>query len=195
MDHPHPAGQRTPFKPSSPLPARGWPSPRLRHAPCREKQQTGDLHGHAAPGRLRGNVGRRRTALSKRCLFKDRREESNDEQDGRTSPAAGDLGAWTADREVIATGRALAPGIIGSHTHDDRAVLCGPSCATVKPARASPPSSPAIAEDLSPVCLAFCVRAAGMNGHWFLLLADRCKKLEASNGYYKAMRPHRATGN
>ncbi|MBI0537289.1 D-aminoacylase [Roseomonas sp. KE2513] len=44
----------------------------------------------------------------------------------------GDLGAATADREVMATGKALAPGFIDSHTHDDRAVLCGPECTTCK---------------------------------------------------------------
>src|SRR5580700_9043394 len=36
----------------------------------------------------------------------------------------GDLGASSADREVVATGKALAPGFIDAHTHDDRAVLC-----------------------------------------------------------------------
>lgn len=44
----------------------------------------------------------------------------------------GDLGGWSADREVIATGRAVAPGFIDSHTHDDRAVLCGPACTACK---------------------------------------------------------------
>ncbi|MGG5807787.1 N-acyl-D-amino-acid deacylase family protein [Falsiroseomonas sp. CW058] len=39
--------------------------------------------------------------------------------------AVGDLGAASADREVIATGKALAPGFIDAHTHDDRAVLMG----------------------------------------------------------------------
>ena len=42
--------------------------------------------------------------------------------------AMGDLGAITADRDVVATGLALAPGFIDAHTHDDRAVLCGPAC-------------------------------------------------------------------
>jgi len=46
--------------------------------------------------------------------------------------AVGDLGAWSADREVIATGRAIAPGFIDAHTHDDRAVLCGPECMLCK---------------------------------------------------------------
>ena len=46
--------------------------------------------------------------------------------------AVGDLGAGTADREVIATGKALAPGFIDAHTHDDRAVLCGPECMQCK---------------------------------------------------------------
>jgi N-acyl-D-amino-acid deacylase len=46
--------------------------------------------------------------------------------------AVGDLGAASADREVIATGKALAPGFIDSHTHDDRAVLCGPACTLCK---------------------------------------------------------------
>jgi N-acyl-D-amino-acid deacylase len=46
--------------------------------------------------------------------------------------AVGDLGSLTADREVIATGKAVAPGFIDAHTHDDRAVLCGPSCMLCK---------------------------------------------------------------
>src|SRR3569833_3013132 len=46
--------------------------------------------------------------------------------------AVGDLGAATAQREVIATGKALAPGFIDAHTHDDRAVLCGPECMLCK---------------------------------------------------------------
>jgi N-acyl-D-amino-acid deacylase len=44
----------------------------------------------------------------------------------------GDLGGWSADREVVATGKAVAPGFIDAHTHDDRAVLCGPSCMLCK---------------------------------------------------------------
>ncbi len=44
----------------------------------------------------------------------------------------GDLGAWSADREIVATGKAVAPGFIDAHTHDDRAVLCGPSCMLCK---------------------------------------------------------------
>lgn len=44
----------------------------------------------------------------------------------------GDLGGASADREVIATGRALAPGFIDAHTHDDRAVLHGPACMLCK---------------------------------------------------------------
>jgi len=46
--------------------------------------------------------------------------------------AIGDLGAVSADREVMATGKILAPGFIDAHTHDDRAVLCGPACMTCK---------------------------------------------------------------
>jgi N-acyl-D-amino-acid deacylase len=46
--------------------------------------------------------------------------------------AVGDLGGMSADREVIATGKAVAPGFIDAHTHDDRAVLCGPSCMLCK---------------------------------------------------------------
>ena len=46
--------------------------------------------------------------------------------------AVGDLGAATAEREVIATGKAVAPGFIDAHTHDDRAVLCGPECMLCK---------------------------------------------------------------
>ena len=46
--------------------------------------------------------------------------------------AVGDLGAISADREVIATGMAVAPGFIDAHTHDDRAVLCGPACMLCK---------------------------------------------------------------
>ena len=44
----------------------------------------------------------------------------------------GDLSAWSADREVMAKGRVLAPGFIDAHTHDDRAVLCGPACMLCK---------------------------------------------------------------
>ena len=44
----------------------------------------------------------------------------------------GDLGGATADREVIATGKVVAPGFIDAHTHDDRAVLCGPACTLCK---------------------------------------------------------------
>ncbi len=47
---------------------------------------------------------------------------------GDTIAAVGDLSADSADREVIATGRVLAPGFIDAHTHDDRALLCGPGC-------------------------------------------------------------------
>lgn len=46
--------------------------------------------------------------------------------------AVGDLGGATADREVIASGKAVAPGFIDAHTHDDRAVLCGPECTLCK---------------------------------------------------------------
>ena len=44
----------------------------------------------------------------------------------------GDLGAWSAPREIVATGKALAPGFIDAHTHDDRALLCGPDCMRCK---------------------------------------------------------------
>jgi N-acyl-D-amino-acid deacylase len=46
--------------------------------------------------------------------------------------AVGDLGGAQADREVDADGMALAPGFIDAHTHDDRAVLCGPECMLCK---------------------------------------------------------------
>lgn len=46
--------------------------------------------------------------------------------------AVGDLGAWEADRDVDADGLAIAPGFIDAHTHDDRAVLCGPACMLCK---------------------------------------------------------------
>ena len=44
----------------------------------------------------------------------------------------GDLGGASGDREVIATGRALAPGFIDAHTHDDRAVISGAQCLCCK---------------------------------------------------------------
>jgi N-acyl-D-amino-acid deacylase len=44
----------------------------------------------------------------------------------------GDLGAATGTREILAEGKALAPGFIDAHTHDDRAVLCGPACTLCK---------------------------------------------------------------
>jgi len=46
--------------------------------------------------------------------------------------AVGDLGGATADREIVAGGKAIAPGFIDAHTHDDRAVLCGPACMLCK---------------------------------------------------------------
>ncbi|HET6182084.1 MAG TPA: D-aminoacylase [Acetobacteraceae bacterium] len=46
--------------------------------------------------------------------------------------AVGDLGGASADREIVATGKALAPGFIDAHTHDDRAVLHGPDCMLCK---------------------------------------------------------------
>ncbi len=46
--------------------------------------------------------------------------------------AIGDLGGREADRDVDADGLALAPGFIDAHTHDDRAVLCGPACMLCK---------------------------------------------------------------
>jgi N-acyl-D-amino-acid deacylase len=42
--------------------------------------------------------------------------------------AIGDLSAHAADREIDARGKVLAPGFIDAHTHDDRALLCGPEC-------------------------------------------------------------------
>jgi N-acyl-D-amino-acid deacylase len=44
----------------------------------------------------------------------------------------GDLGAWSASRDIVASGKAVAPGFIDAHTHDDRAVLCGPACMLCK---------------------------------------------------------------
>jgi N-acyl-D-amino-acid deacylase len=46
--------------------------------------------------------------------------------------AVGDLGGAAADKEVIVTGKAVAPGFVDAHTHDDRAVLCGPECMLCK---------------------------------------------------------------
>lgn len=46
--------------------------------------------------------------------------------------AVGDLGSMSADREIDAAGKAVAPGFIDAHTHDDRAVLCGPECMLCK---------------------------------------------------------------
>jgi N-acyl-D-amino-acid deacylase len=46
--------------------------------------------------------------------------------------AVGDLGGASAGTEIDAGGKALAPGFIDAHTHDDRAVLCGPACMLCK---------------------------------------------------------------
>jgi len=73
--------------------------------------------------------------------------------------AVGDLGSVAADREIDANGRAVAPGFIDAHTHDDRALLsdpdmafkasqgvttvvignCGSSLAPLAPGRPTPP--------------------------------------------------------
>jgi N-acyl-D-amino-acid deacylase len=44
----------------------------------------------------------------------------------------GELGNYEGERDVDADGLALAPGFIDAHTHDDRAVLCGPACMLCK---------------------------------------------------------------
>ena len=49
--------------------------------------------------------------------------------------AVGDLGGLSADRELPASNLAVAPGFIDAHTHDDRAVLCGPACMLCKMSR------------------------------------------------------------
>ena len=46
--------------------------------------------------------------------------------------ALGDLSGASADREVLAAGRVVAPGFIDAHTHDDQIVLCGPHCMVCK---------------------------------------------------------------
>jgi len=51
---------------------------------------------------------------------------------GARIAALGDLGGASAAREIACAGRALAPGFIDAHTHDDRAVLCGASCLACK---------------------------------------------------------------
>ncbi len=45
---------------------------------------------------------------------------------GERIVAVGDLGAMAAETEIEAGGRALSPGFIDVHTHDDRALLVNP---------------------------------------------------------------------
>ncbi|MCY4451462.1 MAG: D-aminoacylase [Immundisolibacterales bacterium] len=78
---------------------------------------------------------------------------------GERIAAVGDLGAVAAEHEIDASGRAVAPGFIDVHTHDDRALLsdpdmafkasqgvttvvignCGSSLAPLEPGRPTPP--------------------------------------------------------
>ncbi|MGE0719285.1 MAG: amidohydrolase family protein, partial [Alphaproteobacteria bacterium] len=48
--------------------------------------------------------------------------------DGRIA-AVGDLAGAAAAREIAAAGKAVAPGFIDVHTHDDRALLSNPDMA------------------------------------------------------------------
>ena len=48
---------------------------------------------------------------------------------GERIAAVGDLGAAAGEREIDAGGLAVAPGFIDTHTHDDRALLSGPTMA------------------------------------------------------------------
>ena len=51
--------------------------------------------------------------------------------------AMGALDSVIGEEEVEAAGLALAPGFIDAHTHDDRAVLCGPGCLACKSSQGS----------------------------------------------------------
>ncbi|MBL8265278.1 N-acyl-D-amino-acid deacylase family protein [Steroidobacter sp.] len=52
--------------------------------------------------------------------------------EGDRIAACGDLGAWSGTREIVASGLALAPGFIDTHTHDDRMLLSPASDMTYK---------------------------------------------------------------
>ncbi len=112
-----------------------------RRPPPRRRGRAGLCR--CAGGRTRPRLDASRIGWTMRCdlLIRDAtildggggpRRRGDVAVSGERIAGVGALGDWTAEAEIDAAGLAIAPGFIDAHTHDDRAVLCGPACMLCK---------------------------------------------------------------